>query len=473
MSTAILRREVIEFRRDKRFLAVAAISVGLLLIAALDGWNRVDTEVRARAAAVEVDHEIWVNQGENNPHGAAHFARYAFREAPRLAAFDPGVFDFAGAAFWMEAHTQNPTTLRRAEDAAVRAPFATISPAWVVQVMGTLAIATVLFSAVAGERERGTLRALAAAGVSAQRFALGKLGAILGLVAVLTITAFLVAIVPSLASGTVSEISIPRLILMLSVYLMGLLAFAFVILTISAQARSSSAAFNAAALTWLFVALLCPVFAGQVATTLFPDVDEQHLKNDIQLRAQSPFWVGDAQEPAVAKMEQQVLAEFGAESFESLGFDREALILQAHEEFANEIYDELYGALSQRHTDQDTVLRIATLFSPVLAMQRLSSALAGTDLLAQQTFSEQAEQHRRRIIAQLNRNMMMNAGDQGFEYKADRSLWEAIPDFAPVPPSISDVLRRYVPEFFVLALWLLLGGILALRATRAAIGRGA
>lgn len=472
MTSTILRREFIEFRRDRRFLALSLIFVALLLVAAVDGWNRASADAQDRAAAIAVDREVWVNQGENNPHGAAHFARYAFRQTPALAAFDPGVFDYAGAAFWMEAHTQNPTALRRAEDAAVRAPFASLSPAWVVQVLGTLVLATVLFGSIAGERERGTLRALAAAGASAKEFALGKLGATGLLVLTLTGVAILFALLPALGDGTLSQFFSARFALMLGVYVVALFTFALLILWISAQAKSPASAFNTAAIAWLFLALLSPVVVGQLAVSIYPDIDEQQLKNDIQLRAQSPFWVGDAQEPAVADLESRVLSEFNAESFESLGFDREALILQAHEEFANSIYDDIYGALYQRHLDQDSVMRYASLISPVLALQRLSSALASTDLLAQQQYASQAETHRRKIIGQLNRNMMVNAGEQGFEYTADRKLWEAIPEFEPVAPSLGEVLRSYLFELGALLAWLAVMGIAALRATQRAIARG-
>ena len=113
MIGAIWHKELTEYRRDRRALALAIVLFALLLAAALDGWNRAAADAQTRAAAQATDREVWTEQGENNPHGAAHFSRYAFRDTPTLAAFDPGVFDYAGAAFWMEAHTQNPTTLRR------------------------------------------------------------------------------------------------------------------------------------------------------------------------------------------------------------------------------------------------------------------------------------------------------------------------------------------------------------------------
>lgn len=471
MMRSILTRELLEFKRDRRAIVIVLLMLSLLMAASLDGWNRAAADRLARQDAVATDKTVWVEQGENNPHGAAHFARYAFRDTPQLAAFDPGVFDYAGAAFWMEAHTQNPTTLRRSEDSAVSAPFASLSPAWIVQVMGTLVLATLLFSSVAGEREHGTLRALAAAGVPARDFTTGKVVA-LGCAAIgIALVVILLAVLPAMLSPD-TVISLGRVLLLLIVYTVGLLAFALVIIWVSARAQSLGDAFNGAAMAWLFLAVLGPVLAGQMSVSLYPDIDEQQLKNDIQLKAQTPFWVGEARDPAVAAQEQSVLEEFGGESLEALGFDREALILQAHEVFANQVYDDLYGDLRQRHFDQDAVLRYASLLSPVMALQRLSMGIAGTDLLAQWTYAEQAEQHRRLIIEQLNRDMMIHGGDQGFSYTADRTLWEAIPDFRPRGLSITDIFGHYVVELVSLLAWLLAGGYLAIRATREALRGG-
>ncbi|MEM9316156.1 MAG: ABC transporter permease subunit [Pseudomonadota bacterium] len=468
MIATIVRKEVLEFRRDRLFLALAAVVIVLLVAASLDGWNRGSADRAARLAAEVTDRRVWVEQGENNPHGAAHFARYAFRQTPALAAFDPGVFDYAGAAFWMEAHTQNPTTLRRTEDAAVQAPFATLTPAWIIQIVGTLALAVLLFPAVAGERERGTLRALSTAGVDPRTIALGKAGAVLVFVGTMTLLVIAAPLLPALFTGEAARES-GRLLALIACYGAALLAFAALILGVSACNRSVGGAFAAAAVCWLFMALLWPILAGQLAVSLYPDIDEQELKNDIQLQAQTPFWVGDAQEDAVAALEAEVLAEFGAENFESLGFDREGLVLQAHEVFSGKVYDRLYGELYGTHRRQDEVLRYASAFSPLLALSRLSAGFAGTDLLAQQTFAEQSERHRRMIIAQLNRDMMVNAGDEAFAYMADRSLWESIADFRARPPSLRSTLSYYWFELAVLLLWLGGAAFFALRATSRAL----
>ncbi|WP_019962178.1 ABC transporter permease subunit [Woodsholea maritima] len=472
MITAIITKELREFSRDRRFLTLAVLLLMLMFAASVDGWNRARSDDHARQFAEHSDHHIWVEQGENNPHGAAHFARYAFRPTPALSAFDPGVFDFAGAAFWMEAHTQNPTSLRRVEDVAISTPFAALSPAWIIQVVGSLALAVLLFQTLAGERERGTLRALAAIGIPATQVVAGKAGSVLSLVTLLSLIIFLIALGPSLLSPGLDVCGL-RVLTLIGVYLIGLCAFAFVIVAISAVLRTSASAFTAAISFWVASAIIIPILGGQLAASLHPDMDEQALKNTIQLEAQSPFWTGDARGPAVAALEEKVLEEFGAERFEDLGFDREALILQAHEEFANAVYDRLYGALYDTHQAQDQVLRYLSLASPLLAVQRVSAALSETDQSAQIRFAQQSEAHRRTIIEMLNRNMMIHAGDQGFSYSAGRDLWESIPDFVNVRPSTLDILTTMRVELISLGIWLLLSILLALGLVRRALLREA
>jgi len=468
MIGTIFRKELKEFMRDRLFLGIVAILILLLAAASLDGWNRAQADADARAVAVASDREIWVEQGENNPHGAAHFARYAFRPAPALAAFDPGVFDYAGAAFWMEAHTQNPTTLRRAEDAAIQAPFSSLSPAWIIQLVGSLSLAVLLFATIAGERERGTLTGLTATGVPASKLALGKSGAILAFVGGLTFLLIGLSIFPMVLSGAMGD-NAGRLGLIVIAYALSLCAFAFTVFWLSARSRSMGTAFIAGAFAWLFLALVWPAMSGQIAVTLYPDHDEQQLKNDLQLKANTPFWSGDAREPAVAALEVKVVEKYDGASFEALGFSRDALVLQAHEEFANGVYDEIYGELYGNHLRQDGVLRFASILSPILATQRLSSALAGTDLLAQQNFARQAEQHRRSIIADLNEDMMVNGGKNGYAYTADRTLWEATKEFAPTRPDILSIMQSYWVEWLSLIAWLFGALFLSIQATHRAM----
>ena len=101
MLSTIAHKELKIYLRSGVFLAVAAALIGLIVMAVILSVQRVTAFEHERASAVAADRTIWDEQGVKNPHGAAHFARYAFRPTPTLAAFDPGIADYAGMALWM------------------------------------------------------------------------------------------------------------------------------------------------------------------------------------------------------------------------------------------------------------------------------------------------------------------------------------------------------------------------------------
>ena len=80
-----------------RFTNVIYMTTLVVMLAAIFlSWQRIDTFERERISAVADDHEVWVNQGERNPHSAAHFSRYAFKPIPAMSTFEPGVIDYSG-----------------------------------------------------------------------------------------------------------------------------------------------------------------------------------------------------------------------------------------------------------------------------------------------------------------------------------------------------------------------------------------
>lgn len=468
MIELILSRELLDYWRNNHFRVLLLVLVALAGVASIDGWNRARAATQARAAAEVNDHDVWVNQGPKGPHGAAHFARYAFRPTPALAAFEPGVLDHAGAAVWMEAHNQNPATLRRAEDTLARAPLPTLSPGWVVRVVGSLAMVVLLFPAVARERQSGTIRTLAATGVTSGAFVAGKVTAAVAAALAITLVAVGMSLLPGVLIGA-ETIEAGRVAALFVAHAMGLTAFGLLVVAISARCRTIGSALLGGTALWLAWVVAVPTFGSQLATSLHPDVDELAFKERIQREAHAPFWKGDARERAVAAYEAKILEEYGATTFDELGFNRDGLELQAHEEFANEAYDRLYGELGATHRAQDRTLRAASIASPLLALQRVSSGIAGTDLAAQQAFAAQAERHRRQIIAQLNRHLMEHAGELGFKWMAGRALWEQVPDFEGRPPGTAQVIAGYWVELAALGGWLALAMFLALRWTRRAL----
>ena len=98
----IARKEFRQTLRDGRMRLVAAVFVLLALAALLLAAQRYNALSEERIRAQREVAAQWVEQGDKNPHSAAHYGQYAFRPALPLAFFDPGVQAFEGVSIWLE-----------------------------------------------------------------------------------------------------------------------------------------------------------------------------------------------------------------------------------------------------------------------------------------------------------------------------------------------------------------------------------
>mgnify|MGYP001618469105 CR=1 FL=1 len=76
--------------REGRFRLAGALVLLLLLAALVLGWRQAAQVEQERSAAQVIARAAWTNQGDKNPHIAAHYGMYGFKPAGVLAFLDPG-----------------------------------------------------------------------------------------------------------------------------------------------------------------------------------------------------------------------------------------------------------------------------------------------------------------------------------------------------------------------------------------------
>ncbi len=448
---AITQKEALVTSRDNRlrglYLAVITVMIAALAI----GWSRTDSFEMERVAAAQNDREVWHDQGERNPHSAAHFSRYAFKPIPALSSFDPGSIDYAGLAVWMEAHSRNPATFRHAEGAGDLARFVNLSPAWVMQYILPLVVILLLFASYAGEREDGTLRQLMSYGASPSLLFKGKLiGALRAVLKLLLPLLLLVTIATVFFDAGFSQEDIGlRLLGLFISYSLYLFVFAMLALGVSALCSTRRASAISLFAFWCFVSVLAPRFSGDVSVMNTPQPDGFET-------AQSLDGIGGAywgQPELRAEKKAALLEKHGVTDTKDLPINFAAYELQASEEYADPKYDELYQDLSGIHAAQEKVLEVISLLSPTTAIVTLSSGLAGTDRLHHDAFASDAEAHRRVIIKQMNDDMMLNAGSSDYAYQSKEHFWQEIADFDGQLPLIGRFASSYLTPLIILLLW--------------------
>ena len=452
MNSAIARKDLLVLRRDTLLRGLLIVTLVLVLISLLTGLQRERAFDKEKSAALETDRSVWMNQGEVNPHSAAHFSRYAFRPASPLAVVDPGTSDFAGLAIWMAAHTQDPAVFRRAEDGGELSRYTQLTPAFLVLTVAPLIVFLMLFGSVAGEREDGTLRQLLASGVDGRQFFKGKLA--VGIRT--TVLVFAAVFVPvTVVSALVSPAefgadAVLRAIGLFALYAAYLLIFVAVAVGVSARFRTRQTAFLALTCVWALMAVVLPRLAADVATIISPQPDAREASHELFEAAEGYY-----EDPSKAEQaEEEILARYGVDSVDELPIDFEAYMLQVGEELAEPEFDRFYAELDTRYAEQESVLRSLSLLSPSIAASALSRGLAGTDRLHQREFVAAAELHRRDMIQLLNEDYMYNAGDEGEGYTADAELWVQFTDLDFELPSLSRIGAAYIADALLLLIWL-------------------
>lgn len=459
MIGTIVRKEMKELVRDGRFRWAGGVVAALLVASLLAGWKH-HLDVRAQhEAARRAERDLWLNKGEMNPHGAAHYGVYAFKPRMPLAAVDRGIDPYVGVASYLEAHKQNFWRFKPAEDSTEVQRLGELTAAATLQVLVPLLIVLLTFAAVAGERESGTWRQLLSLGVPRRDLVPGKLlgtaaplALLLGPATVLGV----LAIVLNRGSGALLA-SGPRLVWMVAAYLAYFAVWLGLTLAVSARASSSRLALVALIGLWFVTTLVAPRVVSDLARRAAPPPTAVELAVAIEAdREKLPEW--DAR---VAAIEARLLKQHGVATTAELPVNPQGVALEEGEADDTAIYDRHFGALMDIYERQNRLYQAGALVSPLIAVQALSMGLAGTDFAQHRHFSDAAESYRREMVALLNNDITANQKLDAFEYKAGRHLWEQVPPFDYTAPDTAWVLSRHVLSLVLLGVWLAAAAVVA------------
>jgi ABC-2 type transport system permease protein len=441
------------WRRDGRLIALLLLVGAWFTAAVLIGVDAARSWQAESEQAAELDHATWVGQGPGNPHSVAHFGQYAFKPAAALQWFDPGVTGAFGLGVWMEAHYQNPATLRpiEAQEGEVLPRSAAALLQWGLPLLLIVAGASLW----AGERESGRLRLQWVQGARPAALLLGKALSLLGLAALLWLP---LAIGAGLFdAGRAGWLALAY----------GLYALIWVLATLAISVYSSSSRGALAALLglWLLALVIAPRLVANSAEQLAPLPSPEAFWAAVRGGLSAGIDGHSSADTRRAELLQRTLAEYGVEREEDLPISFGGVAMQAGEEHANTVYDHHHGSYWRQLAEQDTWrLRLAFL-SPLPALDQLSQWAAGSDWRHHRHFADQAEQHRRELQRFLNGDLIRHGKVPN--YQASPELWAAAPRWSYRPPDSAEVAFPSA-ALGVLALWLALVGALLLAGLRRA-----
>lgn len=464
--TFTVRSELRQMFRDGR-IRVALVTLLALFVTTLAvgsaQQSRYESNVRE---SVRADRNIWEQQGSRNPHSVAHFGQYAFKPSGALSLFDPGLTPWLGTALWMEAHYQNTAAYRAVDDQLAPAIISNFSAAFVLQYLAPLLLIFLGYALIARERERHTLKLVLATGASLRAWAGGKFLSLLAIATALWL--------PSLALVAIADTSDERAraVALVIAYAGYLLMLCALILAVSARARTARGALLALLSGWVVMALVVPRVGAVIAERAAPSADAGQFWRDVRTAMRQGVSGHDPADAREQALLQKTLAKYGVSRAEDLPVSFAGISLQAGEEHGNEVFDRFYGELQAAEERRHTVLRVASIVSPWIAVRGLSAGLAGTDADHHAHYVHAAESYRRELQRYLNDNITRHGAGKD-DYQADAQTWRQTPVFSYQPPALREVGASYLPDIALLMGWVIASVIALIVGVRALTREGA
>jgi ABC-2 type transport system permease protein len=459
--TAIVRHELRQVRRDGRFAAMA-LAMGILLILALvTGWRDMADHRRTVQRAEIEQRQRWIGMIAMPPHLAAHAGMMVFRQWPSLSALDPGVNAETGTAIFLEAHKRNFFDHRPAEDEQVPSIFPRMSVAAILQGLVPLAILFAAPMLIAFEREQGVWRLALAAGVEARTLAIGKAIGVALPVALLLVPVAGVAAWLGTAGASDLVHGLVRTIVLATIHFIYYVTLLCLTVAVSALARSSRQAFGAASVLWLLFVLVVPRVSQEVAQVWAPSPTVRQFTDEIlEAQTRRPDFFEHR-----AEVLKRLKEQFAVTREIDLPVSPYGLTLYEGEEEETALFASMFTRLFSTYDTQQRIVRAASVLSPAIAIEAVSSAMAGTDWAHQQDFADQAEAYRRVLVQSLNK--ALTDGGAAAQYgEVDSDVYKAIPPFQYRLPGPAFAVVACAGSMGVLMVWLAASASVAVLALR-------
>ena len=454
---ATLRKELRQIWRDGRMRSLAAIVVALAVAALVFGAQAAARVQDERSAAQQAVDAQWRDQGDKNPHVAAHFGTWVFAPVSAATAIDPGVTAFVGQAVKVEAHRRNFASDASARD-AVGLGLAPFSVASVLLLLVPLLVIALGYGTWARERERGTLRQVLSTGAPRASLALGKalaLGAAtLGLL--LPAAVLVVGVLWAQTGGNGGTGA--RLAALGLAYAAYFAVFGGLSMWVSSLARSSQGALVILVALWGLFCLGVPRIGAEAAAQLAPLPSRAVFAEAVGTSLEHGIDGKTPREKGVEKLTEQMLQAQGMSGMGMLVAASQVagVELQAEAAWEDRVFDHHAAELQRLERRQERLSGWFALASPFVAMRSLSAALCGTDRAHHVHFTTQVEAFRKTLVGMLNKAFAKKGGSAGWRYKAGKELWKKAPPFQYVQPSAVEVLAGQGQAIACLAIWLVL-----------------
>lgn len=447
----IAKKEVVSAFKNRTFIFLLVTIWLLIATAIIGGQKDLRLYQQERSQAKQLFQKELAEQ-ERDPHAAAHFGTYLFKPLTRLSLYDPGVNNYTGSSYRVEAHKQSEMNYASSQDSDAIIRFGELSIATLFQLLLPLLVIFLCFSCIAKEKEDGTLEILFTQGLRRPSLLWGKITGNYFLIILIILPVIILFLIEAIAIPS----QVNRVLLFTCAYLLYFLLFTGIAVGISYLCKSSRNALLILLCSWIWLCVIAPKLLASIAATtyLLPSHDQftKGVENDFYNGVNDDGTYTERR----TRFQNTILKEYGVDSISQLPVNLDGLMMQNAEDYNTMVYQLHSKPLRKTLGKQEKLVQAGAFLTPYLGISQLSMAFAGTDLYQHQDFHNKAGIYRNSFVRILNMELANNGSEYGtYDYKVSKDFLQNMPQFNYQLPKVSKVLSNQVVSISALIFWLL------------------
>ena len=455
----IIKNEWNFLGRNNALLGISLGFVLVLLLSVYFGNRQTQQQTQEYTAAQKELRQQWESIKAMNPHSAAHYGTYVFKPSNLLSSLDEGVNSVTGNVLRVEGHVQNEIVYSEASQMQSVSKFGKLKSSLLLQYILPLLLLFLAFHSVSSEKQSGRLKLLVLQGARPSTLVWAKtLSVWVYGIAMLSLTVLVYSLFN--LSNLSGEVLQRTLFFYLSYAL-----YYFIIsgLTVYLSARWQNA--TVALTSMLGIWILWTIFLPNI---LLSSVEKWHQlpsRNAFQTAMKEDRSKGidghNPEDERSKELEKQTLLEYEVDSISQLPINFDGIVMQADEEYGNQVWDKHFGNLRDVLAQQKKTYQLAGIFNPFVSLQNASMGFTASDNLHHQEFLVQVETYRRGFIKMLNDKHAFGGSKTGdWGWKAKNDFFKSVPDYEYQPVALSTVLPNYLTDLLLLVAWSVLVSLL-------------
>ena len=447
------------WHRTKLAATILVIGTLLAIVSAVVNTIEMEHTAHEREHLQRTSETQFLEQPDRHPHRMVHYGHYIFRTPSPLSMIEPGVDSFTGTSIFLEGHRQNSAMFSDQRQASGMTRFSSLTPSFLLQVLVPLFIILIGYASVTREKEAGTLHIIITQGTNLWHLLLGKYLALVS-------SGFLMLLPLVIASiwATFTGESLLVTSSFVTGYILYILVWSGIVLTVSALSNKNSASFTALIGLWIVFCILIPRIGSSSAAAIAPSLGK--LEADFAV-LEEVRKLGDghkAADPAFEQLKKNLFTKYNVDKVEDLPINFRGAVAQYSEEKLTKVLNKFAEQRMQEELYQAQIARQFGWLTPTTAIRSFSMIIAGTSLETHHRFLREAEILRFDFVQSLNKvhqdtlnyQADINRHKDNKAARVNAENWQVLSLFSFKPDTATTRLSRGIIYGFQLILWAVL-----------------